>query len=115
MIRLLPIVLLAVGIVFALASLARAESPYAVAAASGVVCLEAEGTEQALPEPERKSFICWKKIKTGLVTLPCPPDPSLNAAPVAIAPPAAGYPRPVGRSHILSEVEPILITPPPRA
>lgn len=115
MIRLLPIILLALGLVLTFSSLTRAETPSSAARSDGFACLEEVRTETALREPARNGVICWKKIRTGLLVIPCPPDPSLVVFPVTLTPPAPDYPGLQAVAPIASDIEPILLLPPPRA
>lgn len=115
MIRLLPIILLALGLVLAFSSFTRAEASLSAAQNSELVCLEAGEAEPAVAQPDRKPAVCWKKIRSGLLIIPCPPDPSLIAPLAAIAAPEAEYPCFESASHAARDVAPIMPLPPPKA
>lgn len=117
MIRLLPIFLLAIGLVLAFSSFTRAEAGSSYAMDDSVVCVEPDNLRQApaAGPSERTGAACWKKIIVGDVTIPCRPDPVSDVAMIEFVSPPKGHRRLEARSSITGDTETYLSLPPPKA
>lgn len=115
MIRSLPIILLALGLVLALASLSRAAVPSVVSETPERICLEMTAdAELVAPSPSPNRAMCWKKKKTGVLSTACSPEPLLlpsiaETNPQRFERPCLEYP-----SFRMGDIAPLLNLPPPR-
>lgn len=115
--RLLPIVLLALGLVLTFSVLAAAKTPDMPAGPDGILCIEETHSTlvaEARP-PEPKAMRCWKKLGMGLAATSCGPEPILGAQTALPAPPRATH-AVSGQTMPLAQCAgPDLDLPPPRA
>ena len=114
MIRSLPIILLALGLIFAFASLSRAATPSAVFEQLEHICVETSDAELAAPSPKQNGVMCWKKMKSGLLTTSCTPEPLFLASMTETNPQEFQTSCLEQTSFKLGDIEPLLHLPPPR-
>lgn len=114
MIRYLPILMVALGLLLVSTSFAAAQTDATLDAGNHEICLDPSVTSQA-QLGEEKLGRCWKQAGLGILTYGCKVHAALPEAPCAVEQPHAPSWSPLTDPVSYEGPSPPLVLPPPRA